>query len=220
MGFVSVKIPGEQEKEVLEIEAFFIFFSMLAVLSIICFVVYRKGLVDEYTRDLRGLLVQAREVRDDLNQFMEKSWELSEQIVSRLEQSATITADSSLPNAINEPGDSAAPAEDDILAEVSIENGDLSYVETMVQESTLSAPETEAAVIAEAASESNLESDPAAGEEEEPDQETLQSMHPYLAVKTLRDRGYGVKEIAVTLNRGQGEVALILNLLEKKRALS
>ena len=39
-----------------------------------------------------------------------------------------------------------------------------------------------------------------------------------MAVKTLADQAYSVKEIAKLLNRGQGEVSLILNLLNQKRA--
>jgi len=46
----------------------------------------------------------------------------------------------------------------------------------------------------------------------------LKSAHPYLAVRTLFEKGYSVREIAKLLERGQGEVSLILNLTKKKQA--
>ena len=48
--------------------------------------------------------------------------------------------------------------------------------------------------------------------------ESLKKAHPYMAVKALADQGYSIKDIAKNLDRGQGEVSLILNLLNKKRA--
>jgi len=48
--------------------------------------------------------------------------------------------------------------------------------------------------------------------------EELKSAHPYIAVKTLHEKGYSVREIAKLLNRGQGEVSLIMNLSKKKQA--
>ncbi len=44
------------------------------------------------------------------------------------------------------------------------------------------------------------------------------SAHPYIAVKTLYEQGYAIRDIAKILGRGQGEVSLILNLINKKRA--
>jgi hypothetical protein len=48
--------------------------------------------------------------------------------------------------------------------------------------------------------------------------ESLKEAHPYVAVKALHDKGYSVRAIAKLLERGQGEVSLILNLVNKKRA--
>lgn len=48
--------------------------------------------------------------------------------------------------------------------------------------------------------------------------EEICSAHPYIAVRTLHERGYAVWEIAKLLGRGQGEVNLILNLTRKKQA--
>ncbi|MDD2620795.1 MAG: translation initiation factor IF-2 N-terminal domain-containing protein, partial [Syntrophomonadaceae bacterium] len=48
--------------------------------------------------------------------------------------------------------------------------------------------------------------------------EELKAAHPYLAVKTLFEQGLSVQEIAKMLDRGQGEVSLILNLTRKKQA--
>lgn len=46
----------------------------------------------------------------------------------------------------------------------------------------------------------------------------LKSAHPYLAVRTLYEKGFSVLDIAKMLDRGQGEVNLILNLTRKKQA--
>lgn len=48
--------------------------------------------------------------------------------------------------------------------------------------------------------------------------ESLKEAHPYVAVKALHDKGYSIRAIAKLLERGQGEVSLILNLVNKKRA--
>lgn len=46
--------------------------------------------------------------------------------------------------------------------------------------------------------------------------EAIKTAHPYLAVRTLYEQGYSIREIAQLLNRGQGEVELILNLSRKR----
>ncbi|PKM77707.1 MAG: hypothetical protein CVU90_06310 [Firmicutes bacterium HGW-Firmicutes-15] len=48
--------------------------------------------------------------------------------------------------------------------------------------------------------------------------EDLKKAHPYLAVRTLHERGYSIRDIAQMLERGQGEVSLIMNLSQKKKA--
>ncbi|MEN6348058.1 MAG: translation initiation factor IF-2 N-terminal domain-containing protein [Syntrophomonas sp.] len=47
----------------------------------------------------------------------------------------------------------------------------------------------------------------------------LKSAHPYLAVRSLYERGWSVRQIAQLLDRGQGEVNLILSLTNKKQAI-
>lgn len=49
------------------------------------------------------------------------------------------------------------------------------------------------------------------------DIEALQEAHPYIAVRTLQEAGYSVCEMAQFLNRGQGEINLIINLINKKK---
>lgn len=46
----------------------------------------------------------------------------------------------------------------------------------------------------------------------------LKNAHPYLAVHTLYEKGLSIRDIAKVLDRGQGEVNLILNLTRKKQA--
>lgn len=48
----------------------------------------------------------------------------------------------------------------------------------------------------------------------------LKKAHPYLAVHTLYEKGFSIRDIAKMLDRGQGEVSLILNLSRKKQACS
>jgi len=50
--------------------------------------------------------------------------------------------------------------------------------------------------------------------------EDLRKAHPYLAVRMLRERGYSIRDIAQMLDRGQGEVSLIINLSARKKACS
>ncbi len=50
--------------------------------------------------------------------------------------------------------------------------------------------------------------------------EELRQAHPYIAVRTLHERGLAVWEIAKLLDRGQGEISLILKLTGKKQAQS
>lgn len=50
--------------------------------------------------------------------------------------------------------------------------------------------------------------------------EDLKQAHPYIAVRTLHERGYAVWEIAKMLGRGQGEINLILNITRKKQVQS
>lgn len=47
----------------------------------------------------------------------------------------------------------------------------------------------------------------------------LKAAHPYIAVKTMYDNGYSIREIAKLLDRGQGEISLILNLSKKKQSV-
>jgi len=47
--------------------------------------------------------------------------------------------------------------------------------------------------------------------------EALRDAHPYIAVRTLQEAGYSVCEMAQLLNRGQGEISLIINLINKKK---
>ncbi len=49
--------------------------------------------------------------------------------------------------------------------------------------------------------------------------EEIKQAHPYIAVRMLSEQGYNQKEIAQILDRGQGEVSLILNLAKRKQAI-
>ncbi|MEA1960036.1 MAG: translation initiation factor IF-2 N-terminal domain-containing protein [Bacillota bacterium] len=45
----------------------------------------------------------------------------------------------------------------------------------------------------------------------------IKASHPYMAVRVLYEEGYSIREIAQILERGQGEINLILNLADKKK---
>ncbi|MGI5921719.1 MAG: translation initiation factor IF-2 N-terminal domain-containing protein [Syntrophomonadaceae bacterium] len=47
----------------------------------------------------------------------------------------------------------------------------------------------------------------------------LKKAHPYLAVRTLYEKGFSIREMAQLLERGQGEIELLLNLARKKQVL-
>ena len=49
--------------------------------------------------------------------------------------------------------------------------------------------------------------------------EEINQAHPYIAVRMLSEQGFNQKEIAQILDRGQGEVSLILNLSKRKQAI-
>ncbi|CFX66594.1 Translation initiation factor IF-2, N-terminal [Syntrophomonas zehnderi OL-4] len=47
---------------------------------------------------------------------------------------------------------------------------------------------------------------------------SIQAAHPYIAVNMLHEKGYSIREIAKLLDKGQGEVSLILKLAQKKQS--
>lgn len=49
--------------------------------------------------------------------------------------------------------------------------------------------------------------------------EHIKNAHPYIAVRVLHEKGYSIKEIAKILERGQGEVNLLLNLSKKSKVI-
>ncbi|NLB89220.1 MAG: hypothetical protein GX790_08365 [Syntrophomonadaceae bacterium] len=51
------------------------------------------------------------------------------------------------------------------------------------------------------------------------DIEQIKNAHPYISVRILHEKGYDVKEIAKILDRGQGEVSLLLNLSKKAKVI-
>jgi len=57
------------------------------------------------------------------------------------------------------------------------------------------------------------------GKFHEEELEKLKEVHPYIAVRTLHAKGYTVNQIARMLDRGQGEVNLILNITKKSKRL-
>lgn len=54
-------------------------------------------------------------------------------------------------------------------------------------------------------------------DEQQLDIDALREAHPYLAVRTLQEAGYSICDMAQMLNRGQGEIILIINLINKKK---
>lgn len=65
----------------------------------------------------------------------------------------------------------------------------------------------------------SLIEDQVSNNDEEFDIQQIKDAHPYISVKLLHEKGYSIKEIAKILDRGQGEVSLLLNLSKKAKVI-
>lgn len=221
-----------------------------------CVLVRREGLTNSF-QELKGAISEARMVRDDLNSMLEKSLDISREIVNSIDSRMAGTGPGETIEELN-----PSPAEDsergsgkiriyelaralginskELLAKLQAMghayNSPLNTVDentaAQIQERLmlrtgtpdirLESRDNNQMIIEPGVTDAAKSCDHGSAsdnyQEAEVRIEALQEAHPYLAVKTLADQGYSVKAIAKLLNRGQGEVGLILNLLNKKRA--
>jgi hypothetical protein len=221
----------------------------------ICLIVRSIGF-----QDLKATIIEARLVREDLNHMLEKSLDISREIVNNIDGKI---AEGNTREQLCEDdiaSDIQSPPEDngneirkiriyELARRLGISSNELlerlkamgypwnnplnTLDEQMAatiqerlehQDETLSdiQPDQPDNYADEAEPGDTTESSPEPGPDKVEEMDTwineLKEAHPYLAVKTLADRGYTTREIAQMLNRGQGEVSLILNLVNKKRA--
>jgi len=231
----------------------------------------QKLFVENYSRDLQASLLEAREVKCDLEEMMLNTINLSRELVDGLESKIPIA--SKVP-AQNVPSVSAASSQElpqekkarkqsrplpdaaggvkirvyEMAEEIGMNTREFMrlcqesgfavshHMNVMSEEQIsyfrqgrhLQQPESKQEVLDEVAYAE--ESCPEAAECQEnclPQNliqpkmefslEEVKQAHPYIAVRMLSEQGFNQKEIAQILDRGQGEVSLILNLAKKKQ---
>ncbi len=232
---------------------------IIIFLAVACYLVWRNfGLPGGFT-DLQNTILEARMVQDDLNSILEKSLNISQEIVTNIDNRLTqMDEEKQLPgDKLLDPGLSTEDSSFDIKPKkkiriyemargLGITSRDLIYkmqaTGYFYDNPLNSIDEVTAGIILDAinsggkAEENSftkvkhqplakqqieVTSDNVVETEDSQDLETwitgLKEAHPYMAVKALADKGYSIRDIAQILDRGQGEVNLILNLVNKKR---
>lgn len=252
------------------ITAVFILSMIIIVLAVACYLVRRKSWLFSGLAELKNTILEARLVQDDLNTMLEKSVDISREIVmnidsrlSRVDEEERVPDDESVNPELSTDDSSfiikpkAKIRIYELARSLGINSRELIYQMQAMGYSynnPLNALDEVAAgiIIDRINSQGKDEMDNLIQIEKQPlvdvcnqqnqlaqpttissqviidnfmeieDFETwiasLKKAHPYMAVKALADKGYSIKEIAKLLDRGQGEVSLILNLVYKKRA--
>ena len=254
------------------ITAVFILSMIIIALAVTCYLVWRKSWLSGAFAELKNTILEARLVQDDLNTMLEKSVDISREIVMNIDNRLS---------RVDEEERVPVPDDETVIPELSMDDSsfiikpkakiriyelarslginsrELIYKMQAVGFSYNSPlntlDEVKAGIIIDRINSLNKdERDNLIQIEDQPldvsnqqnqlapqptplasqvildnsmeieDFETwiasLKKAHPYMAVKALADKGYSIREIAKLLDRGQGEVSLILNLVYKKRA--
>ena len=223
--------------------ALYILLMVIIVLAAGCIWAWKEGLLVNF-KELKATLTQAQLVKDDLNIILEKSYNLSREIIDGIDEKITsqelFASTSSLPQAKTNTDKSTKKIRLYELADqLGINSKELIgklQAKGYNYSSPLNTLDADVAAVIMHKFKKGLydnmlnQVNSVPPKESEPDRfadveqetgtlkERLKKVHPYLAVKTLADKGYSIKEIAQLLDRGQGEISLILNLLNKKRA--
>ena len=255
------------------ITAIFILSMIIIILAVTCYLVWRKSWLSGAFAELKNTILEARLVQDDLNTMLEKSVDISREIVMNIDNRLS---------RVDEEERVPVPDDETVIPELSMDDSsfiikpkakiriyelarslginsrELIYKMQAVGFSYNSPlntlDEVKAGIIIDRINSLNKdERDNLIQIEDQPldvsnqqnqltpqpttlasqvilgnsmeieDFETwiasLKKAHPYMAVKALADKGYSIREIAKLLDRGQGEVSLILNLVYKKRAI-
>lgn len=148
---------------------------------------------------LEALICEARMVSQDMEAMLNSAVDLSRTVIDDFD--TRIKEAQSLPS-LSTP--TAAPPHPDPIAR---------FYRDLLQEAGSDAPQQpqgEAPALEEgiAAEQAMLDDN---------DYQAYREMHPTLAVHQLCQRGLSVKHISQILQRGQGEILLILNLARKKK---
>lgn len=222
-----------------------------------CILARREGIINNF-QELKNTISEARIVRDDLNHILEKSLDVSREIVNNIDSRLAGTNLSEPIEELKRSSKDDSGRETDkirvyeLARALGIKSKELikslqaigytysSPLNTLdentaaeIKERLIHHTEAEAGIFLKQEEKNQVVVENEVTDEadtfdhvltldnfQEMDTwiESLKEAHPYLAVKTLADNGYSVRAIAKLLNRGQGEVSLILNLLNKKRA--
>lgn len=254
------------------ITAVFILSMIIIALAVTCYLVWRKSWLSGGFAELKNTILEARLVQDDLNTMLEKSVDISREIVMNIDNRLSrVDEEEQVPVPDDESAIPELSMDDssliikpkakiriyELARSLGINSRELIYQMQAVGYSYNSPlntlDEVTAGIIIDRINSlSKDERDNLIQIEDQPldvsnqqnqltpqpttlasqvildnsmeieDFETwmasLKKAHPYMAVKALADKGYSIREIAKLLDRGQGEVSLILNLVYKKRA--
>jgi len=251
------------------ITAVFILSVIIIALAVTCYLVWRKSWLSGGFAELKSTILEARLVQDDLNTMLEKSVDISREIVMNIDNRLSRDEEERVPD--DERVNPQLSTDDsrfiikpkakiriyELARSLGTNSRELIYkMQAMgysYKNPLNTLDEVTAGIIIDRIdSQSKDEMDNLIQIENQPldvcnqpsqlaqpttissqiiidnfmeieDFETwiasLKKAHPYMAVKALADKGYSIREIAKLLDRGQGEVSLILNLVYKKRAI-
>jgi len=195
-----------------------IFLSFIAgiITTTILYVLLNSIWLKSVRRELARKIEQAEKVKKDLDDLMQSSLELSQSLVqdleSNLERQYKLANEAMIAEAQSFPPTTAYNANRELRNEAANQRG-------LNWRKVLSAYAED---ITDSISRADTPDDNKRIKRDTPPDDflSLQTIHPYIAVKTLLERGYSAKQIAQELNRGQGEINLIINLLNKKDGLA
>ena len=251
------------------ITAVFILSMIIIALAVTCYLVWRKSWLSGGFAELKNTILEARLVQDDLNTMLEKSVDISREMVMNIDSRLSGDEEERVPDdervnpqlstddsrfiikpkakiriyelarslgtnsreliyqmqAVGYSYNSPLNTLDEVTAGIIIDRIDSQSKDEMdnliqIENQPLDVSNQQNQLTPQP---TTLASQVILGNSMEiEDFETwiasLKKAHPYMAVKALADKGYSIREIAKLLDRGQGEVSLILNLVYKKRA--
>lgn len=181
----------------------------LCLLAIVALgVLYRqKNVLDTYRNEMQVLIEEARLVSHDLEEMMNNAVDLSRSVVNDMQHKTHQE-----PEEVSPPVDSIP-----ILPACRVTDPVLDFYEHLcgpAKVCPVPAPVCRPSAV------TIVPDDNVPGEQasykEDPD---YRSMHPYLAVRLLQEQGLSIREIARKLERGQGEINLMINLDRKKKSV-
>jgi|ADurb_Oil_03_Slu_FD_contig_123_26888_length_2033_multi_3_in_2_out_0_2 hypothetical protein len=238
------------------------------VLVAACYLVWRKSWLPGSFVELKNTILEARLVQDDLNSMLEKSLDVSREIVMSIDTRMIRVNEQEMEKQVSSPQLPADNNNYQVKPKAKIRIYELARILGVNSRDLIhrmqaagysydnplnTLDEVTAGIIIDKINSENKDEmdnliqiqnqppDEIAGQENQPAQlvnitdqvtcnnpmeiedleawvESLKKAHPYVAVKALADKGYSIRSIAKLLERGQGEVSLILNLVNKKRA--